>query len=533
MTRSIRSPGAGRPFLATTRRRFLQGAAAAGAAGAVGLAPLGRARAAGPKSGGHMVFGISASATTDTFDPGKVGNAFQSVMQYTVGAMLTEVDSDGAVQPKLAESWESSADATRWTFDLRRGVSFHDGRAVTADDVIASLNHHRGEETESSAKPIMASVEDIRKDGDHRVIVTLGVADADFPFKLSSFHFPIYPANADGSLDWRSRNGCGPYKLTSFDPGVSATFERNPDYWRLGERAHFESCELVALTDTAARQNALMTGQVHAIDRVDLATVDLLAKATGVRVEEVANKTHYTFPMRTDMAPFDDPDVRLAVKYAVDRESLLKTILRGHGALGNDTPINSTYRYYSAEIPQRGYDPDRAKHHLKKAGLESLPLELYASDAAFTRAVDASVLYAEQAKAGGLDITVKRAPQDGYWNDIWMQKPWSACYWYGTPTEDGIFTTAYSAGAAWNDTFWDNARFNELLIAARGELDQALRAEMYHEMQLILNQDGGLVAPVFANDVFAVRDAVAFDPVANNFEVDGRLFFERWWFEDA
>ncbi|MBP5856437.1 ABC transporter substrate-binding protein [Marivibrio halodurans] len=517
------------------RRRVLTGAAAAAAGFYAGpmLWTAGRARAATPKAGGHMTFGVSAGSTSDTFDPGKVGNAFESVMQYTVGSMLTEIDADGGVQPKLATGWDSSADATRWTFELRKDAVFHDGRKVTSEDVIASLNHHRGEKSESTAKPIMAAVEDISADGPSTVVVALSAADADFPFKLSSFNFPIYPANADGTMDWQSRNGCGPYRVTAFDAGVRAEFERHPDYFARGPRAHFDSVSLLCLSDTAARQNALMTGEVDAIDRVDLATFDLLAKATGITVEEVPNKTHYTFPMRTDTAPFTDLNVRLALKHAVDREALLKTILRGHGVIGNDTPINSTYRYYSDEVPQRTYDPDRARHYLKKAGHEGLALDLHASDAAFTRAVDASVLLAENAKAAGFDISVKRAAQDGYWNDVWMKVPWSACYWYGTPTEDGIFTTAYSAGADWNDTFWDNERFNELLVAARGELDEALRAEMYHEMQLILNEDGGLIAPVFANDVFATRDGIAHGPLANNFEVDGRLFFERWWREDA
>jgi peptide/nickel transport system substrate-binding protein len=521
----------GRP----SRRAVIGGAAAAAAGLYAGPGLLGRnqARAAGPSPGGHLTFGISAGATTDSFDPGKVGNAFQSVLQYTVGAMLTEIDAEGAVQPKLASGWESSKDATRWTFTLRRDATFHDGRKVVAEDVIASLNHHRGEDSQSSAKPIMAAVEDVRADGHHTVVVQLAAPDADFPFKVSSFNFPIYPAKTDGTMDFASRNGCGPYRVTVFEAGVRAEFERHPDYFARGPRAHLDSATMLSLPDTAARQNALMSGQVDAIDRVDLATFDLLAKAPGVRVEEVANKTHYTFPMRTDVAPFTDPDVRLALKHAVDREMLLKTILRGHGALGNDTPINATYRYYSDAVPQRAYDPERARFHLKRAGAEGLKLTLHASDAAFTRAVDASVLFAEQAKAAGLDVTVKRAPQDGYWNDVWMNEAWSACYWYGTPTEDEIFTTAYSAGADWNDTYWDNVRFNELLVQARGELNEPLRAEMYHEMQTILNEDGGLIAPVFANDVFAVRDHVRYGALANNFEVDGRLFFERWWVATA
>jgi peptide/nickel transport system substrate-binding protein len=233
--------------------------------------------------------------------------------------------------------------------------------------------------------------------------------------------------------------------------------------------------------------------------------------------------------MRTDTAPFDDIHLRMALKYAVDREELLQKILRGHGTIGNDTPIGPSYRYYASELAQTSYDPDKAKFHLKQAGLSELTVDLSAADAAFAGAVDATVLYKEHAAKAGITINVVREPNDGYWSNVWMKKPWCAVYWAGYPTEDQMLSTGYAKGASWNDTYWNHERFNKLLVEARAQLDEAKRREMYAEMQRILRDEGGAVVPMFANAVFARSGRVAHGKVAANAAFDGRRIIERWW----
>jgi peptide/nickel transport system substrate-binding protein len=517
------------------RREFIRRMSALGVATAVAgtfAASLGgkSAAAATPKKGGHMRMAMGHGGTTDTLNPAHIMNGALTVMHFTITNMLTEINHDGTLKPKLAEEWSASADASTWTFRLRKGVTFHNGRDFTAEDVIASFNHHRGEDSDSGAKALVDPIKDITADGKHVVVFSLEAGDADFPFKMGEFNFPIYAANEDGTLDWKPGIGCGAYELKDFEPGVRALFERNPNYWQLDERAHFDSCELLTIVDAGTRQTALISGEVDGIDRVDLKTADLLAQRPGVVVEEVPSKLHYTCEMRVDTPPFDDVNVRLAVKHGVDREAMLRSILSGHGILGNDNPISPAYRFFAPEIEQRPYDPDMAKHHLKKAGLSSLEISLSAADAAFAGAVDAAVLYREHAAKAGIDITVVREPKDGYWSNVWQHKPFCASYWFGTPTSDGIFTIGYKGGAGWNATFWDNPRFNELVKSARAELDDAKRAQMYAEMQRIVRDDAGTIVPVFANDVFAISDKIGHGELANNNEVDGRMFFERWWF---
>lgn len=529
MTRSTPAPHLPRKT-GVSRRAFLRTGLAAGAAMATGLGR--KAAAATPVRGGHFRFGFAHGSTTDVLDPGKVLNGMLSSTHYAVTNTLTEVDTDGTLIPKLATEWEATPDARTWSFKLRRGVAFHDGKTLGTEDVIASINHHRGADSTSSAQSMVSAITEIRADGPDRVVVELSGGDADFPFKLSSFNFPIYAARDDGSLAFEKGIGVGAYRLVNFEPGVRADFEKNPDYWN-DARGHFDSAEFISIKDVTARTNALRTGAVDAIDRLELKTARLLAQAEGIVVHEVEGKTHYTFPMHTDKAPFDDNHVRMAVKLGIDREAMLETILFGHGQIGNDTPINAAYPFFNAELDQRAYDPDKAKWHLRQAGYDSLELALSASDAAFSGAVDAAVLYKEQARKAGLDITVVREPTDGYWSSVWMKKPWCACYWPGYATPDSIFTQGYASGASWNDTFWENARFNELLVAARSELDQARRAALYAEMQMLVRDDCGTVVPFFANDVFAVTDKVGTGQLSNNYEVDGRLFLERWWMKDA
>jgi peptide/nickel transport system substrate-binding protein len=199
--------------------------------------------------------------------------------------------------------------------------------------------------------------------------------------------------------------------------------------------------------------------------------------------------------------------------------------------LGNDHPIGRSNRFHAGELEQRTYDPDKARFHLKNAGLSSLKVDLSAADAAFPGAVDAAVLYREHAAKPGIEINVVREPNDGYWSNVWLKKPWCAVYWGGRPTEDWMFSTAYAAGAPWNDTFWEHERFNQLLVAARAELKEVKRREMYVEMQRLVRDEGGVVVPMFANYVFAMANKVQHDEsMGADKDLDGTKGMERWWF---
>jgi peptide/nickel transport system substrate-binding protein len=336
------------------------------------------------------------------------------------------------------------------------------------------------------------------------------------------------PAKADGTLDWESGIGTGGYVLESHEPGVRIKLKRRADYWKQ-DRAWFDEVELLAINDPTARQNALLTGQVDVINSVDLKTLPLLQRKEGIVLDEVTGTAHMVLPMWCDTDPFKDVNVRLALKYAIDREELLQKILRGHGHLGNDSPIAPANRFYAADLAQRAYDPEKAKFHLQKAGLSNLKVELSAATAASAGALDAATLFQASAKKAGIDIAVKREPDDGYWSNVWLKKPFVTGYWNGRPTEDSMFSLVYAKGAEWNETHWDNERFNTLLVDARASLDDKLRSEMYREMQQIVSDDGGAIIPMFNNYIDARSNKVAHGKLASNRFFDGWKLIDRWW----
>jgi len=317
--------------------------------------------------------------------------------------------------------------------------------------------------------------------------------------------------------------------LDTFKPGVTSTLVRNENHWRK-DVAWFDSIEMLCLTDQNARTTALVSGDVDTVDKLDLKTIGLLSRNPDLDISSVAGTQHFTFAMSANQAPYDDNNVRLAMKYAINREELVEKILFGYGSVGNDMPIGSGQQYYNTELEQKTYDPDKAKFHLKEAGLDSLDVSLSASDAAFPGAVDAATLYQNSAKAAGINIKVLREPNDGYWSDVWMKKPFTAVYWGGRPVQDQMFSTAYTCGAEWNDGFWCNEKFDKLLVEARAELDPDKRRQQYFELQEIVSTQGAIVIPMFANYVFATSGKIGKpETLASNWDMDGERWAERWW----
>lgn len=511
------------------RRDFIRGASALGLGlTAASMALPTKARAA--SKGGHMNVALAQGSTSDTLDPGLYENGFTILHSYTAQGKLTNIGSNGQLEGDLAASWEGSDGAKKWVFELRDS-EFHNGRKVTANDVIASLNHHRGEESTSAAKPILESVIDIVADGDKTVVVTLDSGNADFAFALTDYHMSIGMAGDDGKVDWRDHGSqSGPYKIKEFRPGEGAIYERAENHWN-PDIGHLDSAETFVVLDPLARQSALLAGQVDVCERPDTRTVAKLADAENIDVEQSSGYRFHSYNMLMDVAPFDNPDVRLAFKYAINRQELVDKALSGYGVLGNDNPITPAYRYY-ADLPQRPYDPDKARFHLKKAGMEGVKVELSASSAAYASAVDAAQLYREQALKAGIDIKVVREPSDGYWSNVWMQKPFIACDWGGRPTEDQMLSVAFKSDAPWNDTRFKSERFDELLLAARSELDEAIRRDMYIEMQTMIHNDGGVIIPMLPSSLWAKHSKVQHDPeISAAWQMDGLQLISRWWIE--
>ncbi len=513
-----------------SRREFISRVSALGLMAAVSPALLSTsAHAAKPKRGGRVRLGSAGGSTTDSLDPGTVSHTMPQTVNQCLRNMLVEVDYRGEAIPELVENWEASPDAAKWVFKLRKGVEFHNGKTMTAEDVVYSFNEHRGPDTKSAAKGVVAPIKDIKADGKYTVVFTLKEGNADFPFIASDYHIPVVPVGTKGK-EYEKGMGTGPFSMVSWEPGVRFVGKRNPNYFKEG-RPYFDEVEIIGIADTTARTNALKTGQIDVMNRAETKTLHLLEKIKGIQVLKLEGARHYTIPMLTTIKPYDNNDVRLGLKYAIDREQMVKQILRGYGYVGNDHPIPKINKYYAKELPQREYDPDKARFHLKKAGQLDRTFNLHAAESAYPGAIDASVLIKESAAKAGIKINVVREPDDGYWENVWIKKEWVQCYWSGRPTADWMFSIAYAAGASWNDTKWDHPRFNQLLKEARAELDEKKRREMYVECQRIVRDEGATPVPAFSLQLSAATTKLGFKNVAANWEFDGFRAPERWWFK--
>lgn len=480
----------------SSRRDFMGRAAALGVTATAANTLLSTAaQAAGPVRGGTLKIGLQGGAATDSLDPATYASSVGFCIGRSFGEELVRVNAKGGLDPYMATEWGSSPDAKVWTFKIRKGVQFHNGKEMTPDDVVATMERHSGPATKSGALGVMRGVDSVKRNGD-TVVFTLKQSNVDLPFLLSDFHLLIQP---NGGKDAPAAGvGTGPYKLVSNEPGVRAVMARNPNYWAADKRGHAETVEFTVLNDNTARMSALQSGRVHIINRVDTKVIDLIKRVPGVTVRNSPGPGHYVFVMHCNTAPFNNPDLRMALKLAINRPEMVEKILRGYGTVGNDFPINASYPLFS-ELPQRAYDPDKAAFHFKKSGYNGSVL-LRTSDVAFTGAVDAAQLFQASAAKAGIKIDVKREPGDGYWSEVWNKQPFCASYWGGRAVQDQMYSTAYITGADWNDTKFSNPKFDQLVMAARGELNEAKRRAMYKDIATIQSEEGGLICPMF-NDV--------------------------------
>lgn len=491
-----------------SRREFLSRAAALGIAAPFAgslLTSNAFASSTTPQRGGILKAGMQGGESTDSLDPASWTSQVQHSFGQSWGEALTNVSPEGELVPRLAESVEPSADASTWVFKLRRGVMFHNGQELTAADVVATLERHSDEDSQSGALGIMRGIASVSATDTYEVTITTVEPNADLPFLLSDYHLMIQPNG--GKDDPSAGIGTGPYKVVEFQPGVRQIAERFENYWNPDEYGFADQIEITVINDPSARTSALQSGQVHMINRVEPRVVEMVSRLPNVVIHNTSGRAQYVFPMHCDTAPFDNNDLRMALKYAINREDMLERILRGYGTVGNDFPINAAYPLYPDDIPQREFDPERAAYHYKKSG-HSDPIVLRTSDVAFPGAVDAAQLFQQSCAQAGINMEIRREPGDGYWSEVWNKQPFCASYWSGRPTQDQMYSTAYISSADWNDTRFHRDDFDALAREARGELDEARRTELYRDMALMVRDEGGLILPMFNDYIEATGQQV-------------------------
>ncbi len=513
---------------ALSKRDFLAGVAAlAGGAmsGASLLGPEAHAQAQAPKKGGTLRIGMEGGGASDSLDVRTYADSIPINYGWAIWNGLVELSDDGKAKGELFESWETKPGAVEWVFNVRKGVKFSSGKTLDADDVIYSINLHLGE-TKSPAKALLKQIKEMKKLSPTQVQITLESGNADLPYVLTDYHILVVP---DGFTDWSKPDGTGGFTLEKFEPGVRITLTRKNDYWKQ-DRGFVDAVEILYITDKAARTAALQTGKIDVANRLDPRTVNLLAKDPKldiVRSKGTGNR--YCFVARVTDSPFDNKDLRLALKYGIDRAKIIDTVFGGYAQTGNDHTLDAGNPYYNTAMPQRPYDPDKAAFHFKKAGVTS-PFDLQVSEGAWGTAVDCASLYQESMKKAGVDLGIKKVAADGYWSNIWLKQPFCAVYWGRRPTADLTFSTVYKSDSAWNDSNWKRDEFDQLVLAARVELDDAKRMELYGRCQEMIADDGGMICFAISDYLNGSSKKVAGHVPHAGFDlVNGRIA-ERAWF---
>lgn len=479
-----------------SRRDFMQLAMMTGLSVSAAGAMFSKAEAAEtPKKGGTLRMGMEGGSATDSLDPRTYADSVMIAASLAVYDSMVEFDNAGNPTGALLESWEAKPGAVEWIFNVRQGIKFSNGKTLDADDILYSIGIHRGEDTKSPAKGILAQIADIKAITPSQISVTLSSGNADFPVILGDYHLVIVP---NGFTDWENPVGTGAYKLASFEPGVRLVFENRGDYWMAG-RANFDRVELLNIQDVAARTAALQSGQVDAVNRLDARTVDLMKGNNAlsiVRTKGTGNR--FCFVSRVTSPGFENKDLRLALKWGIDREKIIDSVYSGYAVPGNDHTLDAFNPYYNTDMPQRAYDPDKAAYHFKKSGLSG-EITLSTSEGAWGSAVDCAQLYQESMSKAGITLNVKKESADGYWDNVWLKEPFCAVYWGRRLSADQTFTQVYGSGSDWNDSDWRVPAFDKLVEAARVELDETKRKEQYFECQEMIAEDGGMVC-------FAITD---------------------------
>ena len=488
-----------------SRRDFMHYMMAAGATAAASgtlFTGVSDAWANTPKRGGRVVFAGDQHGPNDTLDPA----LFTSAVDYFRGRMyygsLTRLTKNLGYEPELAEEVLSNDSATEWTFKIRKGVEFHNGKTLTADDVIYTMNRHMGADSISNASSLVAMVKEWKKVNDYEVKAILSSPNADLPIALGTFHFKILQ---DGAEDFSTAVGTGPYKVKEFKPGVRTVGERFGNYW--GEGGYLDEIEHFGIGDPVARLNAFLAGDVDAMVNLPPKAISQVESAPGKSVWSLESAAYINIACRKDMDMSGNHDLIMAMKHLMDRQRLVKGVYKGQASLGNDHPIGPAYFDHSPDIPQRMMDPDKAKFHFEKSGIGNTTVPIVAAEVA-PGAVDQCLFLQREAAKIGMNVDVQKVTTDGYWGAVWLKAPMCVVSWNMRPTANIMMTLAFKSDAAWNETYHQDPEFDKILVEVRGVTDAAKRKEMYHTLQEKIHNDNGSIIPLYRNYVDAVSDKV-------------------------
>lgn len=474
--------------------------------GAVGLMALTTAALVSP-AWADGTLRVAIPANINTMDAAKTKAGEEYIISYLVFSGLTEITADGKVKSDLAESWTSNDDQTEWTFKLRKGVKFQDGRPMEAADVKASIERVMDKSTGSTARANFSIITSITVTEPDTVVFKLKLPYAGFPDLLGDRQARIMPRDKFDSMA-SNPIGTGPFKFKEYVPGDHITLVKNPDYFVKGE-PKLDEVKLRIMPESAAEVAALQAGEVDMIWSVPLESLDTLKKDPNIKIDSVATSTWDGLIMNSAKKPFDDVRVRKAVLMSLDKQALVEFALYGQGT-PTHTMIPPSSAYYNKDLPKSGPNVAEAKKLLAEAGYpHGFKTTLYLPVGRPTRE-RLGVAAKQFLGAIGIDADLQRVPWDTFVKEIEGKAAFYVDGFYARPTIDTSIYPFYHSTGSWNNQLWNysNPDVDKVLDAARAEKDPAKREALYKKFQKLVEDKPAGAIPYVLNHIDAYRSNV-------------------------
>jgi len=469
-------------------------------------------QSASVKPGGKVTAAINSPA--GAIDPITVADDGGLAVLGQAGEYLVWSDSELNAVPRLAESWTPNDDASVWTFKIRQGVKFHDGKEMTSEDVAESINRLADPDNASAALSAFNGflTKDSAKATDATTVeFSLEAPNGSFPYLLSSDNYNtiILPADYDGDYE-KNQNGTGPFILDKFTQGQGATYRKNPDYWDKERQPNPDNTEIRFYGKEQARVLALQSGEVDAVTQFSVSGGRALLTDPNVQTVDLKASTHRQVHLRTDKEPFTDKRVRQALALAIDRNGLVDGLFKGRASLGNDSPFAPVFKYTDTSVAQRQQDIEQAKQLLADAGMpDGFEVQLDTWDG--FEIPDLAQLIQNNAKEIGATIKLNITDAGTYYGDaVYGKSPWLDSTMgitdYGHRGIVNVFLGApLLSDGTWNSAHFRNKEYDKLVkdFIAQSDIDQ--QKQRAKQLQELLLDETPIIIPYFYDFLTGVR----------------------------
>ncbi len=492
-----------------SRDEFLLGAAGLAAAGTgMGLLVPRALAASEPKRGGTLNLVYTDTSSAETTDPIlQTGIAVsQPALNNTFDRLTYIVPGTWELRPRLATSWEASQDAKSWTFKLRRGVRFSNGKPLTSRDVAWTLRRILDKRNGSSAYARLSSELDpdgISTPDAHTVVVRLKKPDAQFPNFMGAYQTGIHPNGSDPKKD---PIGTGPFMIKSWKPTLGWEIVRNPNYWVKG-LPYLDSVRAVYIADPNTKAQAVISGSADISDRIPFTQVGAIRANTNLRLYTLPGAVFLDYVFDQSQAPFTDPRVFKAIKMAVNRKVLIQASILGNGTLTGDVPVLPGDPFYPPKRGVPGPEIARARSLLAAAGHRNgVDITMTVADVYPGLADMVAALKAVVAPAG-VDITINKVPTDTFWSNHWLRRPSFAAYWNRRHPKE-LLELLYRSRAVWNEGKFYDAKLDALIDAGGRTLSPTKQRAIFRQALFRVATESGVGISFHVNGIHVAKRRV-------------------------